>query len=287
MRFSRLGDWFGRVVHRLGQISCELELSFIESYVRNYRAFSEGKRDYSFAVDALRKWARSSQLYLQNLCRPDLQSRIETILTDLERIRQYIARQKRREAIERHYIFSNKVIQVSKEIKQSIPAEGGFVYFAPPIPLSVFPSFIAGFLKYKKHEWRIIGFETKGIVPLAWANKGADANKVTLKISWEQVIQEATKLHCTSVLDLHNHPNPAPSYISTGVPSEQDLQSAKHAATLLAARGMAYFGFVCERGMWFEYYRRIPDSIELFPLSAFLPPPPCIPELDFCKEKPV
>jgi hypothetical protein len=70
------------------------------------------------------------------------------------------------------------------------------------------------------------------------------------------------------VFILHNHPNTNPSYYDCRRPSNKDLESAKEFASVLNGNGINLIEFVCERGMYYEYFLSAADSF--LPISEFL-----------------
>lgn len=255
----------------------DLELSSIEIRLQNPQHFVQGKASYEKIALQLRQWVTHRYGRLHDLQAPALKSRLQRILQQIDTVRHAIAEHRRTCLLNEYYAFSSAQIQPDLATKQALPPAGAFVHFSNPIPLDLFPSFIAGVLKYKKHEWRVVAFEVNKHIPQAWVNKGPDRHSVGLGISYDELVQYALKLRSHCVLDFHNHPNPDPTHLTTLVPSDADLQSAREISSLLGERGIGLIAFVCERGRWLEYFRHIPDAI--LPVDQFLPPSPHPPEL--------
>lgn len=255
----------------------DLELSSIELRLQNPQHFVQGKASYEQIVLQLRQWVTYRYGRLNDLQAPALKSRLQRILQQIDTVRYAIAVHRRTCSLNEHYAFSLAQVQPDLATKQALPAAGAFVRFCNPIPLNLFPSFVAGVLKYKKHEWRVVAFEIDRHIPQAWVNKGPDRHSVGLGISYDELVQHAVKLRSSCVLDFHNHPNPDPTRLTTLVPSDADLQSAREISSLLGERGIGLIAFICERGRWLEYFRHIPDAIS--PVDQFLPPSPHLPEL--------
>ncbi len=179
-----------------------------------------------------------------------------------------VAKKRRENRLREHYRFDNVQLHVHPCTKRQMRPSGGFAVFSPPQPLSVFPSLAAGMFKYKKHEWLLIGMEREGVVERAWLNKGMDARSVSTGIPLGELVAAAIDGGYTTILEAHNHPNPSPQYKSTLSPSDLDIETAKGMAQELAAHGLGFIAFVCERGMWKEYMRSLPDGF--VPLQSFI-----------------
>jgi hypothetical protein len=174
--------------------------------------------------------------------------------------------QKRRSKwLNQHFIFHNTELVADREIKKSMPANGGYWHLNEP--LHRFPSVAAALLKGKKHEWIIIAFEKQGAVVLAWMNKGPHREGVSPFISVEGVASTARNCQAASILVLHNHPNINPSQYNCTRPSNADVSSAHEWSTYLNGTGLNSIEFVCERGMHYEYWRSYSDSF--MPVSTF------------------
>ncbi|MFQ5811619.1 MAG: hypothetical protein ACE5I2_00265 [Anaerolineae bacterium] len=172
-----------------------------------------------------------------------------------------LANKRRNKHIRMHFSFDNREFTVNKEFKRKMSPDGAFYQLNES--LYKFPSLAAGLLKYKKHEWVIIAFEGGKRVFLAWLNKGLSRESVSSHLSAEEIAVVAKKKDATSVLCLHNHPNPAPGYLDCTRRSEQDIETARVRSSVLNERGINLVSFVCERGRHYEYSRS--------PANAFLP----------------
>jgi hypothetical protein len=161
--------------------------------------------------------------------------------------------------------FSHRSRAVDGEFKRRMAASGRL--YAVQEELSAFPSIAASLLKYKKHEWIIIGFERGRSVVLLWMNKGRDNSAVEFLVSIEQIAEIALTNRCSSVLMLHNHPNPDPSRYSASRPSEIDLSGSAERGAHLSRQGLNLIEYVCERGWPHEYRRVVSDAF--LPLVGF------------------
>lgn len=271
----KLHTWLLRTNDKYARFFFDFELYFIEFLFSGPSLLDQS--DYEWAVHKLEQWVKRRQTRLHDLQMPSLNARLQKLLHRIDKVRWAIAELQRERAIQEHYSFSPETLSVDPAIKRALPATGGFVRFTPPIPLRLFPSFVAGALKYKKHEWRVIGFEVGGEIVEAWVNKGENATKATLLISLDELADRASNLGSTCVLDLHNHPNPDPTHLTTLVASDADYFSAEELYARLEKRGIGLISFVCERGMWLEFFRKIPSTY--LPAHQFLPRAPHLPEL--------
>lgn len=168
-----------------------------------------------------------------------------------------------------YFAFQHRVISVDPEFKRRMAAAGHL--YSIQESLALFPSLAAALLKYKKHGWVLVGFERARSVVLLWMNKGLDNQSVEFQVSIEQMAQIALANNCSSVLILHNHPNPNPSKYSASRPSEIDLSGSQERALYLGAVGLNLFEFVCERGWPHGFRTAIADSFRAVALYR-----PCI-----------
>jgi hypothetical protein len=65
--------------------------------------------------------------------------------------------QRRSKSVRQYFCFSTTQSVPNPEFKKRMQPRGEFCYV--DLPLSGFPSVVAAILKYKKHEWVVIGFE--------------------------------------------------------------------------------------------------------------------------------
>jgi hypothetical protein len=175
-----------------------------------------------------------------------------------------LASKRRSRKINAYYQFSHWEAAVNLEFKKAMAAKGG--YYNVNTTLKEFPAIAAGLLKYKKHEWIIIGFEKEQKIDFIWLNKGPDNTEVTSHLSFAGVVNHARSGNHTTVIVLHNHPNPNPGVYSLLGASEQDLRSAKAFEGVLLAASVNLVEFVCERGQFRRYHIAIAPS--------FIPVPP-------------
>jgi DNA repair protein RadC len=134
--------------------------------------------------------------------------------------------------------------------------------------LEGFPALAAALLKYKKHEWVIIGFEKNREIDYIWLNKGQDNSQVRVRMSYAQMVNHARSGGHTTVIVLHNHPNPDPTTQSLLCPSKPDALSAQGLESALLPASINLLEFVCERGRFAEYHRAIAPSF--MPIDDFI-----------------
>lgn len=178
---------------------------------------------------------------------------------------QALARKWRSHDLSGYFSFAHQTRAVDSEFKRRMAASGRL--YAVHEDLPAFPSIAASLLKYKKHEWIIIGFERSRSVVLMWMNKGCDNSAVEFLVSIEQIADIALSNGCSSVLMLHNHPNPDPSRYSASRPSEIDLSGSAERGEYLSRQGLNLIEYVCERGWPHEYRRVVSDAF--LPLFGF------------------
>ncbi len=162
--------------------------------------------------------------------------------------------------------YHGQEISVDKEFKKRMDPKGKFYHINEN--LNNFPSLAAGFLKYKKHEWVIIGFEKDGFVQLMWINKGNNNQSVSIKLPIEQIINKCMRYDFSSVIMLHNHPNSNPKLYDCSNPSVQDFNSAKYYSNALIDNGINLIEFICERGRPHKYFTETSD--DFLPLITFI-----------------
>jgi len=173
-----------------------------------------------------------------------------------------LARKRRNKEILQYFSFATVRFSVNMDFKKSMNPKGQL--YQVDESLSAFPSFAAALLKYKKHEWFIIGFEKNRRVNSMWVNKGPDRSTVFLpRLDTYEYLRELAKANKqTSVLRFHNHPN------ENYYPSDPDVQSASSWAQDLNSQGINFLDFVCSKGMHNFYYLSPADSF--LPLSEFI-----------------
>jgi hypothetical protein len=176
-----------------------------------------------------------------------------------------LAMKQRSRAIARHLSFHPVEVDVDADFKRRMNPSGRLYPVAEP--LSSFPAVAAGLLKYKKHEWIIIGFAQGSEVKLAWINKGVDRSRVMSQLPNGYIPMIATQEGCDSVMIFHNHPNSNPQYENCTAPSQTDRASAQQLAALLTPEGINLLEFVCERGRPYPYLRCVADAF--MPLREF------------------
>lgn len=163
-----------------------------------------------------------------------------------------LADKRRNKAIKKYYTFHEGETTVNMEFKKKMNPRGAF--YCVNENLSSFPSVAAGLLKYKKHEWVILGFEKNKTIELMWTNKGINKEAVTIHLATEQILTKCKDCDYSSVLIFHNHPNSDPHYQDCSSPSEQDIISAQTYSDILNNCGINLVEFVCERGAHYKYH---------------------------------
>jgi len=177
-----------------------------------------------------------------------------------------LAGKRRKNQIRFYYTYSKNVVSPDKDFKKSMNSAGKF--YNVDETLSRFPSTAASLLKYKKHEWIIIGFEKDKKIDLMWLNKGFNRASVSSNLTLSNIIYAAKLKDYTSVLILHNHPNWNPNHYNFKKPSEQDLQSANDFMKGLNPIGVNLVEFVCERGTHHEYFISAADTF--YPVTEYI-----------------
>ncbi len=191
------------------------------------------------------------------------------ILTHLRPLRPHevvaLAQKRRSASIRSYFSFTNYPVGVNVDFKKRMESTGRF--YRVDEKVSSFPAIGAGLLKYKKHEWIILGFEKNRMVVMFWTNKGPDNTKVFSLLDFNTAVETAGRIGASTVLVLHNHPNPNPSRYAMHSPSNKDKESAQGLAHILNSRGINLVEFVCERGRPNEFYTAPADSF--YPLPTF------------------
>ena len=177
-----------------------------------------------------------------------------------------LGNKRRLKGIDNYYSYTKNETRASKEFKSRMDKDGELYDINES--LFGFPAKAAALLKYKKHEWIIIGFEKERSVFQIWCNKGEDKTKVEFKLTLQQILVIAMRNNVTTVLAFHNHPNPNPSRYRTNRASETDLDTADRLSSMLTNNDINLLEFVCERGRTFEYYRSI--SKRFLPLTNYV-----------------
>lgn len=176
-----------------------------------------------------------------------------------------LSHKRRQNAIRKYFVFDKRPYFVGSTVKSRMNPNGRFYEIEKT--LYEFPSYTAGMLKYKKHEWIIVAFEKQRNVLKLWLNKGFDRTRVGLFLNKEEIANMAKESNCDSVLIFHNHPNINPNYYSYHRPSENDLISAKEFAQLFNNEGLNLVEFICERGMHYQYF--LSPSDRFMPVEIF------------------
>lgn len=143
--------------------------------------------------------------------------------------------------------------------KKAMSSQGQFV--ACDLGYRDIPARIAGFLKYKKHEWIVITFINSFHVRHLWWNKGPDGTQVWSFLRDHSLKGAIRSLKPDAIAILHNHPNPDPSRYRMNIPSEADLRSAGFYDSEFSKHGISLLEFICERGVPHLYYASFGDSV--------------------------
>ena len=182
-------------------------------------------------------------------------------LSDNETIQ--LSTKRRNKSIKKYFSFDSKEYNVNKEFKSKMKSDGKF--YDVNINLYKFPSTAAALLKYKKHEWILVGFEKSQNIFYMWANKGSDRKKVSLNLPFDEIMTIGSQENASSIMIFHNHPNINPYYYDTSRPSDQDVQSARNLSDTCIQHGINLLEFVCERGAHNRYFSSYSDKF--YPLG--------------------
>lgn len=166
-----------------------------------------------------------------------------------------LARKRQRKAGVRLFAFSTAPLPADPADKRAMRGAGEFVWCDAPFWQT--PAWIAGLLKYKKHEWVVIAFVSACRVRLLWWNKGPDGTRVWSLLDDHTLVRLVRQLDADAVAWFHNHPNPDPRLYWMLAPSDADLESAASRAAMLDELGVSLLDFVCERGVPHLYFARV------------------------------
>lgn len=167
--------------------------------------------------------------------------------------------------------FSNRPIPANPEEKKRMRSGGEWLEFHEKFEFV--PTRMAGFLKYKKHEWVIVVIVKSRRALRLWWNKGPDNTSVAPSLPIESMISVARSKDADLIALLHNHPNPNPSLYDCTKPSAQDLKSAEYTAKPLSQSGISMLEFICERGIPYLYYAHFADKA--------IPPEPILRDIQY------
>ena len=177
----------------------------------------------------------------------------------------HLAVKRRQKAINSYFAFSKVRLKMGSQGKKKFSVNG--MLFPANISLEDFPSTIAALLKYKKHEWIVIGFECSRKIIYFWINKGENNKTVTPWMTIKQIVDTSINFGCSSVIRLHNHPNSDPQHATYLIASKQDMISGKNLGEALSGFGVNFLDFVCERGSFLQFYSSI--SQQFLPERTF------------------
>lgn len=152
----------------------------------------------------------------------------------------------------KEYAYSKNALKANPAVKKSMKVNGQLL--ESDINYYISPSYIAGLLKSKKHEWIVLAFIKSKKVKYIWWNKGPNGNTVWSKLDKNTLKSAISISQPDTIAILHNHPNPNPSRYRVNEPSHQDLISAEYYDTEFAKHHINLLEFVCERGIPFLFY---------------------------------
>ncbi len=176
-----------------------------------------------------------------------------------------LADKRRSQDIAAYFQFTGTFVPAEFDLKKNLKSDGRL--YEIDKNLSEFPSYVASLLKYKKHEWIIIGFEKDRRVISMWVNKGFDCSSAASGLSINGAADIAERKNIKSILFFHNHPNQNPGRYSCTKPSETDLKTARRWSEVLRPQGINLIEFVCERGRHYQYFCECSDLF--LPMKAF------------------
>ncbi len=168
-----------------------------------------------------------------------------------------LARKRQRNHALREYKFTELPEQIASDAKSAMKAAGEFL----SVDYSFFeaPAKIAGFLKYKKHEWLVVAYVSNMRVSRLWWNKGPDGTRVWLRLRDDAFQESLNSIKPNAVAIFHNHPNSNPNHYQNNQPSDADIRSAEYFDDLLSMHGVNLLEFICERGVPHLYYASFDD----------------------------
>ena len=96
-----------------------------------------------------------------------------------------LAAKRRTRQIKLYFAFSNSLAGPDLDFKRRMAAGGQFYNIRDGLPR--FPHRAPSWLKYKKHEWFVVGMERNRKITLVWLNKGQDGTRVCLALPFERL----------------------------------------------------------------------------------------------------
>lgn len=168
-----------------------------------------------------------------------------------------LMRKRRRQFIRKHFVFKKVAVYPDPAFKSGMKPNGQM--YSADISLMSFPSYTANLLKGKKHEWVVIAFVLDDTVKCFYANKGSNNQSVSFNLNTSELINICKANGYQSIIRLHNHPNSDPYHTTTLLASQQDKNSANYLSDITVAYGINWFDFVCERGNYIQFARKISD----------------------------
>lgn len=176
-----------------------------------------------------------------------------------------LARNRRVREVERVYSFGGAAVSDSFDLpgfKSRMNAIGRF--YQVDEPLLRFPAIAGALLKHKKHEkheWIVFGFARQDRIVGVWLNKGPDGTQVSPSTAPVALVEVASKLQATAVLQFHNHPNSNPGRFTTRFASPPDQRFAEHFGRSYIQQGVAFHAFVVERGIAHQFACWVPTGM--------------------------
>ena len=180
---------------------------------------------------------------------------------------QALANKRRTRAIRNCYRLADARIEPDLAFKRDMRSGGSF--YEACEELSRLPHVVASHLKWKKHEWIVVGFARDRTVDLMWLNKGG-AGCVSPAVPFQELARLATERRATTLLIFHNHRSRFRGRrgVFGIIPSRGDMQTTEAWGEQLVASGIALLAFVCCRGRPHAFKVKCPDC--LLPLSEFV-----------------
>jgi hypothetical protein len=115
-------------------------------------------------------------------------------------------------------------------------------YYEHEIEIGTFPSWCAGLLKGKKHEWLIIAIGDMKSIKGYWLEKGKDNKSIQTSLSNIELIVGLNQGEIDNLFIIHNHPG------SNLFPSENDKECIKDIFSRYSYGFINVLGFIACRG---------------------------------------
>lgn len=207
-------------------------------------------------------------------CVPKLQRRVDWLVAEVGRWASQLKPDNlqlgrdivRLQQIDTYFTFPELAVKPNGHFKHKMAPDGRFYNIRED--LSSFPCVAASLLKYKKHEWFVVGLEKERQITLLWLNKGENGTRVCLALPFERLADIAQANEYSSLLIFHNHPNPDPGRYTCTRPSQVDLDGSALRAKELNDLGINLLEFICERGRPYLYRFYIANTFLLSSASV-------------------